>query len=104
MFCWVFWQCLLCASLEAKDIHGQPEKRVVSNELALEVWSDLKFGMFIHWGIYSTRAAIGTDAKSAGLAEHLQRYNGFHIAAGVCPDFSTVLSASLRSRQMGTTG
>ncbi len=103
MFCWVFWRCCCVHPLEAKDIHGQPEKRVVSNELALEAWSDLKFGMFIHWGIYSTQGGYWDGRQIAGLAEHLQR-----TASISQPEYArisqSVLSASLRSRQMGTTG
>ena len=57
----------------AQDIHGQPEELVASNEEALAAWSDLKFGMFIHWGIYSTQGSYWDGREIPGLAEHLQR-------------------------------
>ena len=39
----------------------------------LEWWSDAKFGMFIHWGVYSDLAGYWKGEPYAGYAEHIMR-------------------------------
>ncbi|MES2653337.1 MAG: alpha-L-fucosidase [Bacteroidota bacterium] len=39
----------------------------------LQWWRDAKFGMFIHWGVYSLPAGEWKGKKVSGYAEHLMR-------------------------------
>ena len=39
----------------------------------LEWWRGAKFGMFIHWGVYSAFGGEWKGQKVEGYAEHLQR-------------------------------
>ncbi len=39
----------------------------------MEWWNDAKFGMFIHWGVYSDLAGYWKGEPYAGYAEHIMR-------------------------------
>ncbi|TKG93736.1 hypothetical protein EYV94_15950 [Puteibacter caeruleilacunae] len=41
---------------------------------ALKEWKDLKFGMFIHWGIYSIPAGVWNGKQIEKLGEQIQRH------------------------------
>lgn len=42
-------------------------------ESRLAWWRDARFGMFIHWGVYSTAGGIWKDNPPVGYGEHLMR-------------------------------
>ena len=44
-----------------------------THEQRIEWWREAKFGMFIHWGIYSLPAGEWKGKKVTGYAEHLMR-------------------------------
>jgi alpha-L-fucosidase len=41
---------------------------------ALKEWKDMKFGMFIHWGIYSVPAGVWEGKQIEKLGEQIQRH------------------------------
>jgi len=44
-----------------------------THEQRIQWWRDAKFGMFIHWGVYSLPAGEWKGKKVGGYAEHLMR-------------------------------
>ena len=44
-----------------------------THEERIQWWRDAKFGMFIHWGVYSLPAGEWKGQKVSGYAEHLMR-------------------------------
>ncbi len=44
-----------------------------THEQRIQWWKDAKFGMFIHWGIYSLPGGEWKGKKVSGYAEHLMR-------------------------------
>ena len=44
-----------------------------THELRIKWWREAKFGMFIHWGIYSLPGGEWKEKKVSGYAEHLMR-------------------------------
>ncbi|TLX74344.1 hypothetical protein E9993_12705 [Labilibacter sediminis] len=42
--------------------------------LAIKQWKDMKFGMFIHWGIYSVPAGMWNGKQIEKLGEQIQRH------------------------------
>lgn len=42
--------------------------------LALQEWKDMKFGMFIHWGVYSGPAGVWEGKQIEKLGEQIQRH------------------------------
>jgi alpha-L-fucosidase len=44
-----------------------------SHEQRIEWWREAKFGMFIHWGVYSLPGGEWKGKKVSGYAEHLMR-------------------------------
>src|SRR5688500_14559294 len=44
-----------------------------THEQRIAWWRDAKFGMFIHWGVYSLPGGEWKGKKVGGYAEHLMR-------------------------------
>lgn len=42
--------------------------------VALKEWKDMKFGMFIHWGVYSVPAGVWNGEQIEKLGEQIQRH------------------------------
>jgi len=53
----------------------KPVVKETAVEDRLEWWTDAKFGLFIHWGVYSVPAGIYNDKKIDGIGEWIM-YNG----------------------------
>lgn len=62
--------CTLFASL-VTGIHAQAP---ATHEQALKDWSAMKFGLFIHWGIYSIPAGVWNGEEIPKLGEQIQRH------------------------------
>jgi alpha-L-fucosidase len=54
-------------------INGWWTASMKTHEQRIEWWREAKFGMFIHWGIYSLPAGEWKGRKVNGYAEHLMR-------------------------------
>ena len=62
-------------------------------ELArLEWWSEARFGMFIHWGVYSVPAGRWKGEEVGGLAEWLMYHGRVPVAEyeALAPQFDPV--------------
>src|SRR5688500_2554742 len=46
---------------------------MVNRDQRIAWWRDAKFGMFIHWGVYSLPAGEWKGKRVGGYAEHLMR-------------------------------
>ena len=44
-----------------------------THEQRIQWWREAKFGMFIHWGVYSLPGGEWKGKKVSGYAEHLMR-------------------------------
>lgn len=64
-----------------------------THEQRIQWWRDAKFGMFIHWGVYSLPAGEWKGKKVGGYAEHLMRKEKISKAAylDVAHQFNPVL-------------
>ena len=51
-----------------------PSRRHAVNGPALTAWRKAKFGMFVHWGIYSVPAGIWEGRRIPRLGEQIQRH------------------------------
>ena len=54
-------------------LNGWWKKSMESQSRRIEWWQQAKFGMFIHWGIYSLPGGEWKGRKVSGYAEHLMR-------------------------------
>jgi alpha-L-fucosidase len=54
------------------DIETPPE--------AIEAWQDLRFGLFIHWGVYSIPAGVWEGRQIEKLGEQIQRHADISMA------------------------
>jgi alpha-L-fucosidase len=48
-------------------------RSMTTRDARLGWWRDARFGMFIHWGVYSHLAGVWQGAPVRGYAEHIQR-------------------------------
>ena len=53
---------------------GGPVAAVDTPEEAVEAWQAMRFGLFIHWGVYSIPAGIWEGRKIEKLGEQIQRH------------------------------
>jgi alpha-L-fucosidase len=54
-------------------VHGWWTASMKTHDQRIEWWKDGRFGMFIHWGVYSLPAGEWKGQKVGGYAEHLMR-------------------------------
>jgi alpha-L-fucosidase len=54
-------------------LNGWYKESMNTHEQRIQWWRDAKFGMFIHWGIYSLPGGEWKGKKVSGYAEHLMR-------------------------------
>src|SRR2546423_649979 len=89
-FCWFLWLTVIAAlpgraaespasrsslSLPDKD---SPEMEwwrdsMQTREQRLQWWREARFGMFVHWGVYSALGGTWQGHPVKGYAEHIQR-------------------------------
>ena len=65
----IFIACTLLASLCSGTQTNTQEQ-----QQALQDWSAMKFGLFIHWGIYSIPAGVWNGEEIPKLGEQIQRH------------------------------
>ena len=68
----LFDALLVAAQLFAQDdigLHREWKEMNATKEECYEAYNDLKFGMFIHWGVYSKPAGTWKGEKIPGLGE-----------------------------------
>ena len=56
-----------------KAMNGWWKESMKTHEQRIQWWRDAKFGMFIHWGVYSLPGGEWKGKKVGGYAEHLMR-------------------------------
>src|SRR5689334_17815079 len=54
-------------------VKGWWTKSMKNHEQRIQWWREAKFGMFVHWGIYSLPGGEWKGKKVDGYAEHLMR-------------------------------
>ncbi|MGL1894504.1 MAG: alpha-L-fucosidase [Spirochaetaceae bacterium] len=69
-----------------------PKRKHTINIKALNKWSSLKFGLFIHWGLYSIPAGIWNGKKIPRLGEQIQRHASIkrEVYQNLTKDFNPV--------------
>jgi alpha-L-fucosidase len=53
---------------------------MATRDVRLAWWREARFGMFIHWGVYSLPAGVWEGKPVTGYAEHIQRIRKIPIA------------------------
>lgn len=54
-------------------LNGWYKESMKTHDKRIQWWRDAKFGMFIHWGVYSLPGGEWKGKKVSGYAEHLMR-------------------------------
>jgi alpha-L-fucosidase len=53
---------------------SKPVKKEITPENKMEWWSDAKFGLFIHWGVYSVPAGVYKGQEVRGIGEWIMNH------------------------------
>ncbi|MFX7878907.1 alpha-L-fucosidase, partial [Acinetobacter baumannii] len=56
-----------------KAVKGWWAQSMKTHHQRIDWWRKAKFGMFIHWGVYSQAGGEWKGQKVSGYAEHLMR-------------------------------
>jgi alpha-L-fucosidase len=70
--------CVLVAFLSIVSMvrsADEPEETKEQRDARLKWWREARFGMFIHWGVYSVPAGTYDDKKIGGIGEWIM-HNG----------------------------
>ena len=70
---------LLCGSVLAFSV-AQAQPTPSANDAKMAWWKDAKFGMFIHWGVYSVPAGTYEGRRIPELSEWIMRYGKIPVA------------------------
>jgi alpha-L-fucosidase len=74
LFARLFLFCLIASSSWADGIGESPESRIETPKQAITAWQAMRFGLFIHWGVYSIPAGIWDGKQIEKLGEQIQRH------------------------------
>jgi alpha-L-fucosidase len=79
----LFVTCSLASDAQASDPFALPSKdspeaawwrdSMKTRDERIEWWREARFGMFVHWGVYSSLGNEFKGRKGGGYAEHIQR-------------------------------
>jgi alpha-L-fucosidase len=53
---------------------SKPVKKEITAENKMEWWNDAKFGLFIHWGVYSVPAGVYKGQEVRGIGEWIMNH------------------------------
>jgi len=67
----IFFNLLTGCKANSKS---ENEKLKTIRQEALQNWKEMKFGMFIHWGVYSIPAGVWEGKQIEKLGEQIQRH------------------------------
>jgi len=66
-----------CANKESKQ---QAKNEQTSPKNKMQWWKNAKFGLFIHWGVYSVPAGVYNDVKIKGNGEWIMNIAKIPVA------------------------
>lgn len=70
-------ECGKCVTVNSPYAQGELLKQIITDpheyKKRMEWFEDARFGMFIHWGVYSTLGCSWNGKKYGGYGEHIQR-------------------------------
>ena len=68
-----FTLCIICNGCKTEEPYKQPEGgKVISREVDMSWWNDARYGMFIHYGIYSVLGGEYIGKNVEGTSIHFQ--------------------------------
>ena len=94
-----FTLCIICNGCKTEEPYKQPEGgKVISREVDMSWWNDARYGMFIHYGIYSVLGGEYIGKNVEGTSIHFQsvgrnndKSDSVKIGAGAGAEFYTKL-------------
>ena len=59
----------LCGPAVSQEVIGRPDETPEQRDARMKWWREARFGMFIHWGVYSVPAGIYHGKEIGGIGE-----------------------------------
>lgn len=75
-----FYLLLLFSGIVTFSFCTKTVKKEITPENRMEWWNDAKFGLFIHWGVYSVPAGVYKGQEIPGIGEWIQNHAKIPVA------------------------
>jgi alpha-L-fucosidase len=70
----------LCGSVISQEVVGQPGETPEQRDARMKWWREARFGMFIHWGVYSVPAGTYNGKQIPGIGEWIMNSGKIPVA------------------------
>jgi alpha-L-fucosidase len=70
----------LCGTVVSQEIVGQPGETPEQRDARMKWWREARFGMFIHWGVYSVPAGTYKGKQIRGIGEWIMNTGKIPVA------------------------
>lgn len=71
---------ILCGTVLSQEIVGQPGETPEQRDARMKWWREARFGMFIHWGVYSVPAGTYKGKQIRGIGEWIMNRGRIPVA------------------------
>ncbi len=69
-----------CGGVLAQEVVGQPGETPQQRDARMKWWREARFGMFIHWGVYSVPAGVYKGKEIPGIGEWIMNRGRIPVA------------------------
>jgi len=70
----------LCGVVRSQEIIGRPGESAAQRDARMKWWREARFGMFIHWGVYSVPAGVYKGKEVPGIGEWIMNRGKIPVA------------------------
>ncbi len=70
----------LCGTAVSQEVVGQPGETTEQRDTRMKWWRESRFGMFIHWGVYSVPAGTYKGRQIGGIGEWIMNSGKIPVA------------------------
>ena len=70
----------VCGTVRSQEIVGRPGETPEQRDARMKWWREARFGMFIHWGVYSVPAGMYKGKEIGGIGEWIMNSGKIPVA------------------------
>jgi hypothetical protein len=71
---------VLCGVASSQEVIGRPGETSAQRDARMKWWREARFGMFIHWGVYSVPAGTYKGKRIGGIGEWIMNDGKIPVA------------------------
>ena len=69
-----------CSGVLSQEVIGQPGETPEQRDARMQWWREARFGMFVHWGVYSVPAGVYKGKEIGGIGEWIMNRGRIPVA------------------------